>query len=253
MRLAPTGIEHLYGSGLRLDASYHASEGVKALRFVQRWARRLPSLPRQHAGLIRDASGTYEARRVDRLADLAEIFNGPRFSRVYVTTSAHGIPFLSSSDMLKADLSDVKLLSRSRTRKDLLEAIRLERGWTLVSCSGTLGNSVYVRADMEGMAASQHIMRVAPKTHTVPSGYLYAFLSSELGYALFTKGAYGAVVQHIEPRHIADVPVPRLEPAAEQRIHELIERAAALRGEASTELRDAQQAINLEVGFASPR
>jgi type I restriction enzyme S subunit len=54
-------------------------------------------------------------------------------------------------------------------------------------------------------------------------------LSSSLGYALATRGTFGGLIQHIEPAHIADLPIPRLDPATEQRIHALIERAAALR------------------------
>jgi len=40
------------------------------------------------------------------------IFNGPQFSRLWVTDPVHGVPFLGSSSMLLADLSHLPLLSR---------------------------------------------------------------------------------------------------------------------------------------------
>ena len=74
----------------RFDASYHLSGGVQSR------ARVLKSP--YGIGSIGDAS--------------KDIFYGGRNRRVYVTSKAHGIPFLSSSSILKADLSDVKMVSK---------------------------------------------------------------------------------------------------------------------------------------------
>jgi type I restriction enzyme S subunit len=52
------------------------------------------------------------------------------------------------------------------------------------------------------------------------------FLSSRYGVPLVVSGTYGAVIQHIEPEHIADLPIPRFEEAFEIEIHKLMERAA---------------------------
>jgi type I restriction enzyme S subunit len=232
-RAVVTSAQAMYSAGHRVEASYHASPGVKALRFLKHW---------------QEVDNT---RQVDELARVADIFNGPRFARIYVTDPERGVPFLSSSDMLQADLSGVKLLSRKHTPARLLKAIKLSAGWTLISCSGTVGNTVYVRPDMDGMTGSQHIMRVAPKGDTIPSGYLYTFLSSSLGYALVTRGIYGGLIQHIEPAHIADLPIPRLDPATEQRIHGLIERAAALRVAANEELRSIRYDITMTLDLAT--
>jgi len=45
---------------------------------------------------------------------------------------------------------------------------------------------------------------------------------------MVVSGTYGAIIQHIEPHHIADLPVPRLG-AVEDQAHKLIQRAADLR------------------------
>ncbi|MBN1934713.1 MAG: hypothetical protein JW934_08600 [Anaerolineae bacterium] len=237
MKAVVTAVNDLYAGDSRLDASYHASEGVRALRRLRRWAG--APAGEQGTGVVSEARTGYAARRLDALKDIAQIFNGPRFARTYVTDPDRGVPFLSSSDMLQADLGGVKLLSRKNMPDHLLSAIRIQKGWTLISCSGTIGNTVYVRSDMDGMTGSQHIMRVVPDEQVIQPGYLFAVLSSPIGYALLTQGTYGAVVQHIEPKHIADLPIPRLDAAIEERIHALVERAAALRVEAQSSRRKA--------------
>src|SRR5690606_22828147 len=70
---------------------------------------------------------------------------------------------------------------------------------------------------------------VVPDNSKIRSGYLHAFLTSKFGVPLVTSGTYGAIIQHIEPEHIADLPVPRLGSTVERKAHELVEEAAAFR------------------------
>ena len=186
-------------------------------------------------------SGAIEAKvrlerlacRKDRLADLTAgheggIYNGPHFSRRFVTDPRYGVPFLGSASMLRADLSNLPLLRKKDAYSPKLVHLRVRTGMTLISCSGTIGRMVYARPDMDGMWSSQDIMKVVPDPEKVPPGYLYAFLSSKYGVPLVTSGTYGSIIQHIEPEHIADLPVPRLGDDLEQRVHELVEEAAVL-------------------------
>ena len=83
----------------------------------------------------------------------------------------------------------------------------------------------YARADMEGVWSNQDIMKVVPDPDSIKPGYLYAYLCSRFGVPMIASGTYGAIIQHIEPQHIADLPVPRLG-AAEEQAHDLIQRAA---------------------------
>jgi type I restriction enzyme, S subunit len=172
---------------------------------------------------------------------LKGIFNGPRFPRHYVQDPAHGVPFLGSTDILAADLSGLPMISKKqvKARPELV----IDQDWTLITCSGTIGRMVYSRADMKGMAGSQHFMRiVADRTKILP-GYLYAYLSSRFGVALIVSGTYGSIIQHLEPSHIADLPVPRLGDAIEQKIHDLITEAAEIRTKANQDLHTAINTI----------
>lgn len=185
-------------------------------------------------------SGAYEARKLlERLSVPKEplrslttghdggIYNGPKFRRVYVHDRRYGVPFLGSTDMLEADFSWLPLL-RKRDAKSL-PYLEVQEGMTLISCSGTVGRTTYVRPDMAGFWSSQDIMKVNPDRSKIRPGYLYAYLRSRFGISMITSAAYGAIIQHIEPHHIADLPVPRLDREIEERIHELVQEAAELR------------------------
>src|SRR5579885_3867889 len=68
------------------------------------------------------------------------IFNGPRFARLYVDDPDYGVPFLGSTDILNADLSTLPLLSKKLVER--LPELLIQDGWTLITCSGTIGRMV---------------------------------------------------------------------------------------------------------------
>ena len=172
------------------------------------------------------------------------IYNGPQFVRNYVKDPRYGVPFLSSSSMLLADLSTVPLLKRKDAQSSKLMHLRLEEGMTLISCSGTIGRMVYTRADMAGMWSSQDVMKVVPDTSKIPSGYLYGYLSSKFGVPMINAGTYGAVIQHIEPHQIAELPVPRLGESFERQVDDLIQQAARKRIAAAKSLEEAKSSFD---------
>jgi type I restriction enzyme S subunit len=177
------------------------------------------------------------------------IFNGPQFSRRWVNDPEYGVPFVGSSSMLRADLSHLPLLRKKDAYSNKLSFLRLEQGMTLISCSGTIGRMVYVRPDMAGMWSSQDIIKVVPNPQKILPGYLYAYLSSKFGVPLVVGGTYGAIIQHIEPHHIAELPVPRLGDEVELEAHKLVANAATNRSQAIELLRDAQNIFSDLLGF----
>jgi len=209
-------------------------------------------------------SGALEARMVlsqltqrkDRLREVTQngidgIVNAGRVKRLWVDNPQHGIPFLSSSDILQADLSTAPLIS-NKVVADYPQLI-IRRGWTLITRSGTIGRMVYARPDMDGMGCSEHVMRVIADPARIPPGYLYAFLSSKYGVPMIVGGTYGSIIQSIEPHHIADLPVPRLGEAVEQRAHALVEEAAQNRTNATRLLREARQELYRHLQIPLPR
>lgn len=197
--------------------------------------------------LLEQLRATRKPLRGVTLRGLAGIFNGPRFPRAYVSDPAHGVPFLGSTDVLDADLRYLPLLSKKQVAAD--PALVVDEGWTLITCSGTIGRMAYARSEMRGMAGSQHFMRVVPDPEEIKRGYLFAYLSSRFGVPLVVGGTYGAIIQHIEPQHIADLPVPIAPSRIQDAAHKLIEEAAELRTKASTELRAVIREIEQTAGL----
>ena len=177
------------------------------------------------------------------------IFNGPQFARRYVPDTECGVPFCSSSSMLHADFAHVDLLKRSDATSARLGHLRIAEGTTMVSCSGTIGRMVYVRPEMSGMWSSQHAIKIVPDPDLVNPGYLYAFLSGAYGRPMLTGDAYGAIVQHIEPHHVARVPVPLAPDDVQDKAHRLVTQAAEMRTAASGELRAVIQEIERAAGL----
>ena len=210
--------------------------------WLERDGRRLDCNPYMSGALeakvlLEGLKAPKDALRNVTLNGMAGIFNGPRFARSYVDDPSAGVPFLGSTDILNADLTSLPRLSKKQVAAN--PRLVVHSDWTLITCSGTIGRMAYARPDMEGMAGSQHFMRVVPDAEKIPPGYLYAYLSSKFGVPIVVGGTYGAIIQHIEPEHIANLPVPRLGKKVEAAAHELIDEAAQLRDEAATAQREA--------------
>lgn len=203
-------------------------------------------------------SGALEARdaleRVqvtEKLADITErIFHAGREGRLWVEDAKYGIPFMGSSDIRIADFSALPLIAKKQVARNPL--FTLEAGWTLITRSGTIGRMAYARPDMAGMACSEHVLRVAPDAQHIPPGYLYAFLSSRYGVPLVVAGTYGAIIQHIEPEHIAGLPVPRFDRVAEDAIAAKVDAAAHGRAQATELLREAASRLHKSLGLEQP-
>ncbi len=217
MRTGVVRMQDIVSEGLRLTGGFHVSEGQVALAALR------------HSKRTKVELKTLVARR--------GIFRGPIFSRMFVDDPSHGVPYVSARDIVNADVQPAGYLSRKHGR--LLDDLRLVEGMILVTCSGmNLGKAIWSRRDFDGLIASHDLIRIEPNADVVPPGYLFAFLASRYGRALIRKQIYGGHIKHIEPEHIAPMPVPRLGDAVEAKIHGLVQRAADLRSEASTLLSD---------------
>ncbi|WP_188366109.1 methylation-associated defense system restriction endonuclease subunit S MAD5 [Marinicella pacifica] len=200
-------------------------------------------------------SGAVEARELlnslpsakEALNDLVSgIYHAGRESRTWVESPEHGVPFMGSTDILAADLSHINLISKKQVEAN--PNFKIGEGWTLITRSGTIGRMAYAHSGMDGLACSEHVMRVVPDEDKVKPGFIYAYLSSMFGVPLVISGTYGSIIQSIEPHHISDLPVPRLGDI-ENQAHELVQRAADLRVEATALLKQAGIKVNETFGL----
>lgn len=195
----------------RIDAAFQLSDGVQTRNIIDN----LP-FPKTTCGNV-----------------ASRIFHAGRWKRVYVTNEANGITLLGSSSMLKADMRDEKLVSKKYT-EDIQDKL-LEKGWILISCSGTIGNTVYTNSGHAGKLASQDVIRLLPND-ILGGGYIYAYLSSKYGYSMLTQGTFGAVIQHIEPANVESIPIPIFSSEFIASVDSMIKCSAELRDQASVAL-----------------
>lgn len=220
----PVKIDWLAEQGFRLDPAPYLSGALEA-------RKRLEALP--------------NTVRLDAVTK--SIHHAGRFSRRWVDSPEHGIPFFSSTDILEADYSYLPYVAKNAAAENPRLLIRPR--WTLVTRSGNVGRIAYARPDVDGFACSEHVMRVVPNEEEIPAGYLNTFLRSRFGVPMIVSSAYGAIIQHIEPHHLVDLPVPRFDDHMEQRIHDLVEEAAHLRGTFQARLNTATEDFFRSVGL----
>lgn len=157
-----------------------------------------------------------------------------RFKRIYVKEPRYGIKFLTTSDVLKYEYDDVKLLSKKT--KNLNKYI-LEKNQILVSRSGTIGNVSLVYDDTEGLLGTEDLIRLIPKKG-LPFGYIYAYLLSKVGSNLLISGSFGSVVDHIDPDHCKKLPIIILGKKKHEEIHNKILKVFNLRSQANKFIKD---------------
>lgn len=215
MKVAITKNSWLKDSDLRLDASFHLSQSIQIKHLFQK--------------------SPYILSTIGDQSD--QIFSGNIFKRVYVNNPYNGIPYITGSDMIKQDIDSGKYISKKQAH--YLQNLILKKDWILVSCSGTLGNTVFTNELFQNRIATHDLIRILPNSKDVLNGFLYAYLSSKYGYSLLTQSSYGGVVKHIEPEHIENIPVPIFPENKQLEIHNLIVESTELRVEANKLQREA--------------
>ena len=194
-------------SQMRLDGSFQLSDGLEVRKLVSR-----------------SPYGTTEIKDVT-----SDIYCPGIFKRNYVKS---GIPFLGGGDIQKQDLDSGKYLRKKNTPN--YEILQIKKGWSLVTCGGTIGDAVFANNLLAKCWVSQHVMRVIPKN--IKEGMLYAYLASKYGKLLLTTNTYGSVIPTLNAGNIANLPIPRFQESFQREIDDLVQEAAKLRENASNAL-----------------
>lgn len=105
------------------------------------------------------------------------------FKRNYVQ-KGHGYPFLGGKEITQLCPETDKYLSKITHKKRYDKELKVKENWILVTDRGTIGKTVLVPKQMDGMAVSQNVLKIVPKMY---SGYLYCFLNSEYGQLLIKR------------------------------------------------------------------
>ncbi len=122
MKASKIQLTSIEDASRRFDPSYHLSDAIVVKKTIAKSPYPLLKLKEVSSG----------------------IFNGGRYKRVYVSNPKHGYKFLSSSDILAADLESVKMVSKRYMGG--VKELALEKGWILITRSGTIGKTAFANA-----------------------------------------------------------------------------------------------------------
>jgi len=106
-------------------------------------------------------------------------------------------------------------------------------GTVLIPSHGTLGEfELYCRAAIVTERTSRYaysgdFYRCIPIENKIRSGYLYAFLSTKVGFRILRSMSTGGKQQYQHPSLIARLPIPRLGEFKESQIADLVDQATA--------------------------
>lgn len=172
------------------------------------------------------------------LGEVAEVWGTARFKRHYLEKqNPNGVGLYSSSDIVRANLSPSKYISKKLNSKEL-EKCKISKDTVLIPCSGTyggiMGHGMLAGKIMDGKAVTQHVLRVAKKQTDMEFYYIAAFLCSDnWGYHLITATRFGKDIPEIDPEVLKTIPIPEISRDKQLEIGRLFKNAAELQEHAN--------------------
>ena len=174
------------------------------------------------------ARGKYPQTFIGGVNGLASSYVCGRFKRIWVKKS--DMPIYQPSSIVDVKPTpDGYISSKTRTN---IDALRVRKNQILMTCSGTIGKVSYVSRTLENQIFSHDLLRIDCK-RSDEAGYVYSYLKSKTGNKILLTNSYGAVITHIEPEHLATIPIPDAPAMLKKKIHDLIVRSYESRDEAN--------------------
>lgn len=174
------------------------------------------------------ADGKYPLTTLGGTDGMTTSYTGARFKRIWVEKSDY--PIYQPSTIMDIKPSPDGYIS-AITDTDI-NALRVSKGQVLMTCSGTIGKVSFVSDTMDNLIFSHDLLRINCKNPS-DAGYVYAYLKSKVGNKILLTNSYGAVITHIEPEHLASVPIPNAPDPLKIKIGNLISQSYALRDESN--------------------
>lgn len=224
LRYGSVSIAQMVNNGHRYDASAYNIEAMNALRKVKR-----------------NKHGFVYLLSDDGLIDNA--YYPGRYKRIY-NENGTGEPFYLPSQLEEIYPKPAKYISPLTAVS--LQNDRIKANTLLLSRSGTIGKCTISSKTTIDKLFSDDVIRVSFKDNT-DLGYVYAFLNTETGLLILQSNNYGAVIDHIEPEHLANVPIPNAPKELKKSIHNLIVESYGLRDKSNDLIDEAQELFYKEL------
>ena len=214
-------LSDIVARGKRLEASVYDVEAKQAREIV--------------------THGKYPAISLGGDDGLTSSYTGARFKRIWVEQPDY--PIYQPSSIVDVKPTPDGYISESTDTN--IDALRVKKGQILMTCSGTIGKVAYVSDTLDGLIFSHDLLRIDSKDDN--AGYIYAYLKSKIGQQILLTNSYGAVITHIEPEHLADVPIPDAPVEIKQEIHKMVIDSYVLRDESNKLLDEAMDLLVQEL------
>lgn len=186
--------------------------------------------------------GKYPTKMICGANGLASSYVCGRFKRIWLEKS--DLPIYQPSSITDIYPNpDGYLSSRTKTN---IDDLRVHSGQVLMTCSGTIGKVSYVSKTLDNQIFSHDLLRIDAKNRD-DAGYIYAYLKSVTGNKILLTNSYGAVITHIEPEHLAEVPIPDAPWPLKKRINALIVDSYKLRDQSNDLLDEATDLLVQEL------
>ncbi len=224
LRYGSVSIAQMVNNGHRYDASAYNIEAMNALRKVKR-----------------NKHGFVYLLSDDGLIDNA--YYPGRYKRIY-NENGTGEPFYLPSQLEEIYPKPAKYISPLTAVS--LQNDRIKANTLLLSRSGTIGKCTISSKTTIDKLFSDDVIRVSFKDNT-DLGYVYTFLNTETGLLILQSNNYGAVIDHIEPEHLANVPIPNAPKELKEAIHNLIVESYDLRDKSNDLIDEAQSLLYKEL------
>lgn len=175
-----------------------------------------------------------------------DTFSTGSFPRIEVK-EGHGVMLINQSDIFDTIING-KCISKRNVKVTNL----VEYGEVLIAGVGTLGEgetfcrAIFANEDLVGQLVSGEFVRMKT-TKEVPSGYLYAWLSSDYGFRFIRNIQAGTKLCRPIPRLLLEVPVPIIDKENMLKIDWLVREAHTKRYEANNCERKAISMVEQEI------
>lgn len=226
LRWCSISTEEVRNNAYRLDASAYDLEAMEALSRVYHSPYGWVYLWGEN-GLVEEA------------------YYPGRYKRIY-TSEDKGEPFYLPSQLEEIYPKPSKWISAKTAI--LLEKDRIKESNLLISRSGTIGKCAISSRSSIGKIFSDDVIRITFRS-TYDLGYVYAYLNTEEGLKLLQSNNYGAVIDHIEPEHLKNLPIPNAPEEIKRSIHDAVIASYDLRDQSNDLIDEAQRLLYKALGL----
>ena len=84
----------------------------------------------------------------------------------------------------------------------------LKDGWLAIQDAGTIGYVTYVHKFLDGVSATNNLIRIIPNSSQNFNPYIFTFFKSKVGQKILSNFEFGSVQKHIDNHQISSLLIP---------------------------------------------